>query len=62
MKLLKKGVEDMKKYGITDGIGGICFVLGAAGMAESVTGQGSFTVSTAVMIIGFVLCLWGYLK
>lgn len=52
----------MKKYDTKDGIGGICFVLGAAGMAESVTGQGSFTVSAIVMIIGFVLCLWGYLK
>lgn len=52
----------MKKYGITDGVGGICFILGAAGMAEAVTGHGSFEISTVVMIVGFVLCLWGYIK
>lgn len=50
----------MKKYGVTDAIGGIMAVLGAAGMAEAVTGHGSYEVAVIVFVIGFVLCLWGY--
>ena len=52
----------MKKYGLTDGIGGIMFLFGAAGMAEAITEQGSFMVSVVCMIIGFLMCLWGYIK
>ena len=50
----------MKKYCSTDAIGGIMALLGASGMAESVTGNGSFLISMIVFVVGFCLCLWGY--
>ena len=52
----------MKKYGVTDAIGGIMALFGAAGAAEAITGRGSFEISIIVFVIGFVLCLWGYIK
>lgn len=52
----------MKKYCSSDAIGGIMALLGLSGMAESVTGHGSFLVSMIVFVVGFCLVLWGYRK
>ncbi len=41
-------------------IGGLMFVVGAAGMAEAVTGEGSFTVATIVFVVGIACSMIGY--
>lgn len=46
----------MKNIGV---FGGILFVLGLAGIAEAVTGQGSFIVSAIVFAIGLGCSLAG---
>ena len=61
MKSRKRGVE-MKKLGKTDIIGAMLAFFGLAGMAEAVTGHGSYEISVGVFVVGFILCLWGYVK
>lgn len=46
--------------GIINGIGALMFVTGLAGMADAVTGQGSFMVSAVVFSIGFGISLYNY--
>ena len=43
--------------GVVDGVGALMFILGLSGMADAITGQGSFMVSVIVFAIGFGICL-----
>ena len=52
----------MKKLGTSDIIGAMLAFFGLAGMAEAVTGHGSYEISVGVFVVGFILCLWGYVK
>lgn len=45
-------------YGI-----GVCIsFLAIAGVAEAITGRGDQNISIALLIVGFLLCLFGYVK
>jgi len=43
-------------------IGVIVTILGAAGIADAITGQGSFFIACCVFAVGFGCVLGGYLK
>lgn len=43
--------------GFINGIGAFAALIGWAGIAEAVTGQGSFAVSMVVFAVGFAMCL-----
>lgn len=36
--------------------------LALAGVAEAITGRGDQHISIALLIVGFLLCLFGYIK
>ena len=36
--------------------------LAIAGVAEAITGRGDQNISIAFLIVGFLLCLFGYVK
>lgn len=36
--------------------------LALAGVAEAITGRGDQNISITLLIIGFLLCLFGYIK
>lgn len=42
------------------GIGVIISFLALAGVAESITGRGDYSISIGLLIVGFVMCLMGY--
>jgi len=44
------------------GIGVIISFLALAGVAESITGRGDYTISSILLAVGFVMCLAGYTK
>lgn len=42
---------------------GVCIsFLALAGVAEAITGRGDQNISIALLIVGFLLCLFGYIK
>ena len=43
-------------------IGVILSFLALGGVAESITGRGDQNISIALLIVGFLLCLFGYVK
>ena len=43
-------------------IGVILSILASAGFAEAITGRGDKNISIALLIVGFLLCLFGYVK
>lgn len=46
--------------GVVDGLGAFMFICGLGGMADAVTGQGTFMVAAVIFAIGFGLTLRGY--
>lgn len=47
--------------GVVDGLGAFMFICGLGGMADAVTGQGSFIVAEVVFSIGFGISLYNFL-
>ena len=43
-------------------IGVVISFLALAGVAEAITGRGDYTISIGILIVGFVMCLTGYVK
>lgn len=43
-------------------IGVVISFLALAGVAESITGRGDYSFSIGLLIVGFVMCLTGYVK
>ena len=53
----------MKKIlNVIYGIGVCISFLALAGVAEAITGRGDQNISIALLIVGFLLCLFGYIK
>ena len=42
--------------------GVIISVLAVAGTAEAITGRGDYVISTAILGVGIIMCLVGYVK
>lgn len=42
--------------------GVIISVLAVAGIAEAITGRGDYIISTAILGVGIIMCLAGYVK
>lgn len=43
-------------------VGVIISFLALAGVAEAITGRGDYSISIGLLIVGFVMCLTGYVK
>lgn len=53
----------MKKLlNISYRVGVVISFLALAGVAEAITGRGDQNISIALLIVGFLLCLFGYVK
>lgn len=46
--------------GMINGLGAFMFLIGLSGMADAVTGQGSFMVAAVVFAVGFGITLYNY--
>lgn len=55
---MKWGKFNQRFKGLVNGIGAMLGFFGLAGISESITGHGSFMVSTIVFAIGLGICLW----
>lgn len=51
-----------KRLQLEEGIGALMFILGLSGMADAVTGQGSFMIAAIVFSIGFGLSIKRWVK
>ena len=43
-------------------VGVIISFLALAGVAEAITGRGNQNISIALLVVGFLMCLFGYVK
>lgn len=43
-------------------VGVVISFLAIGGVAEAITGRGDQNISIAILIVGFLLCLFGYVK
>lgn len=43
-------------------IGVVISFLALAGVAEAITGRGDYIISTAILGVGIIMCLAGYVK